>query len=117
MSENIRGRTIPSPPPAFNRTSGQYFAGAWWWNAPRAALSSPLEKPLTRDFCQRQQTALSQLAALPRCVRTPLYQRHTFLLETKGVRAAFHFLMTVFTQRVWPRIKLVNARNTLNRQI
>lgn len=117
MSENIRGRTIPSPPPAFNRTPGQYFAGTWWWNAPRAALSSPLEKPLTRDFCQRQQTALSQLAALPRCVRTPLYQRYTFLLETKGVRAAFHFLMTVFTQRVWPRIKLVNARNTLNRQI
>lgn len=25
--------------------------------------------------------------------------------------------MTVFTQRLWPRIKQVNARNNLNRQI
>ncbi|WP_238483569.1 MULTISPECIES: hypothetical protein [Rahnella] len=56
---------------------------------PRAALSSPLEKPLTRDFCQRQQTALSQLATLPRCLRTLLYQRYTFLLETKGVALRF----------------------------
>ena len=108
---------MPSPPPAFNRAAGQLFAGKWEWNAPRPALSSPLEKPLNRDFCLRQQTALSRMAALPRCLRTPLHQRYAFLLKTKGVRAAVHFLMTVFTQRLWPRIQQVNARNTLNRQI
>jgi hypothetical protein len=117
MSENIFTRNSPSTLPGLNQTSGQTFAGKWWWNAPRPALSSPLEKPLTRDFCQRQQTALSRLTMLPRCLRTPLHQRYTYLLETKGVRAAVNFLMTVFTQRLWPRIQQVNARNTLNHQI
>ncbi|RJT40536.1 replication endonuclease [Rahnella woolbedingensis] len=117
MPENIFTRGSPSPLPVFNRTSGPSFTGKWWWNAPRPALSSPLQKPLTRDFCLRQQTALSLLTTLPRCLRAPLHQRYTFLLETRGVRAAVNFLMTVFTQRLWPRIQQVNARNTLNRQI
>ncbi|UHM88919.1 replication endonuclease [Rahnella victoriana] len=117
MPDNNRGRIAPSPPPPFNRTGRKPFDGVWWWNAPLPALSSPLDKPLTRDICQRQQTALSQLATLPRCLRTPLHQRYTWLLDTQGVRAAVHFLMTVFTQRLWPRIQQVNARHRVNRQI
>lgn len=89
MTDNITDRTIALPPPALNRRAGQGFPGGWWWNAPRAALSSPLEQPLTRDFCRRQQMALSQQATLPRCLRTLLYQRYTFLLETKGVALRF----------------------------
>lgn len=101
---------------AFAPLTGKNEAGPWWWNAPRPAISSPLEKPLSRDFCQRQQAALSQIAALPRCLRAPLHQRYQFLLETKGVRPAFHFLMTVFVQRLWPRIQRVSARHRLYRQ-
>ncbi|PKE29360.1 replication protein A [Rahnella sp. AA] len=117
MPDNIRGRAAPSPPPDFRRKSATSFNGQWWWNAPRPALSDPREKPLTRDFCQRQQSALSLIATLPRCLRAPLHQRYDYLLETKGVRAAFHFLMTVFMQRLWPRIRQVSARYQLNLQI
>ena len=117
MSDNFNGRGISSLLPALNPTSGQSFKGLWWWNSPRPAISNPREKPLSRDFCQRQQTALTQLSTLPRCLRTPLHQRYRFLLETRGIRTALHFLMTVFTQRLWPRIQQVNARNRLNRQI
>ena len=116
MPDNIRGRITPSPPPAFQRATGKPFTGAWWWNAPRTAMENPLEKPLTRDFCQRQQSALALIHRLPRCLRAPLQQRYHFLLATKGVRAAFHFLMTVFMQRLWPRIQRVNARHHYCRQ-
>lgn len=114
MPDNIRGRFAPSPSPAFSLKNAEPFHGLWWWNMPRPALSGPLEKPLTREFCQRQQSALARIATLPRCLRTPLHQRYEFLLESKGVRAAFHFLMTVFMQRLWPRIEQVNARHTFN---
>lgn len=116
MPDNIRGRSAPVSPPAFTHATGKSIEGVWWWNAPRPALANPLAKPLTRDFCQRQQSALSLLDKLPRCLRTPLQQRYQFLLETKGVRPAFHFLMTVFVQRLWPRIERVNARHHFCRQ-
>ncbi|WP_122096173.1 replication endonuclease [Rahnella sp. Larv3_ips] len=117
MPDNIRARIFPASPPAINGTTDKPFQGLWWWNAPRPAMTCPLEKPLTRDFCQRQHAALSLIATLPRCLRTPLQQRYQFLLNTKGVRPAFHFLMTVFMQRLWPRIQRVNERHQYSRYI
>ncbi|WP_226789993.1 hypothetical protein [Rahnella sikkimica] len=80
MKTNLPERTTS---PAFSPLTGKNEAGQWWWNVPRPAMSCPREKPLSRDFCQRQQAALSQIAALPRCLRAPLHQRYQFLLETK----------------------------------
>ncbi|HBC0574340.1 TPA: replication endonuclease [Serratia marcescens] len=112
MTVAARGRIAPSPPPPFAATSGEPFVGVHSWNAPKSAIGK--ERPLTREQYAQGQAVLRKIHALPHFLSSIFLGRHSFLLKEQGLHAANKWLVLQFERRIWPRIEIVNEKNTMN---
>ncbi|MEN4040370.1 replication endonuclease [Serratia marcescens] len=112
MTVSARGRIAPSPPPPFAATSGEPFVGVHSWNAPKSAIGK--ERPLTREQYAQGQAVLRKIHALPHFLSSIFLGRHSFLLKEQGLHAANKWLVLQFERRIWPRIEIVNEKNTMN---
>ncbi|ELX2275045.1 TPA: hypothetical protein ACPZAW_004334 [Yersinia enterocolitica] len=104
MTQAQRGRVAPSPPLPYPGSSTVVVDWAHSWNTPRPALPCP-EKPLTHEYLLQGQAVLANINKLPQFLRTSFIARYEFLLANKGLNAANKWLVFVFNQRIWPRIK------------
>ncbi|MBN5366720.1 replication endonuclease [Serratia marcescens] len=112
MTVSARGRIAPSLPPPFAATSGEPFVGVHSWNAPKSAIGK--ERPLTREQYAQGQAVLRKIHALPHFLSSIFLGRHSFLLKEQGLHAANKWLVLQFERRIWPRIEIVNEKNTMN---
>ncbi|CAI2467994.1 Bacteriophage replication gene A protein (GPA) [Serratia ficaria] len=110
---SIRGRIAPSPPPQFSTNDAEPFVGVYPWNAPKSAIGK--ERPLTREQFAQGQAVLNNIHSLPHFLSAIFLQRHAYLLKEKGLHDANKWLVLQFQRRIWPRIAIVNAKNSMNR--
>jgi len=116
MPEIHRGRIAPTSTPPFSCKPAYSFNGAWWWNAPREAVSHPVFVPGAQAM-KRFQEATDKMALLPLCLRVLFQRRYQFIWQEKGWQPAQHFLLNIFLGRLWPRIQKVNQQNCLKRHL
>lgn len=116
MSDIQRGRFAPAPPPPFSLAAASPLTGAWWWNAPREAISRPFFLP-SDQAVKKTQYATDKMASLPLCLRASVQRRYQYLLEEKGLQSARHFLQNTFLGSLWPRIQKVSQQNSLKRHL
>ncbi|ELI7919185.1 replication endonuclease [Yersinia enterocolitica] len=112
MAQAQRGRITPSPPlpyPGCGASDGYTYPDSH----PRETLPG-IQRVLTREQFMQGQAALANINKLPQFLRTQFIARHEFLLSHKGLNAANKWLVFVFNQRIWPRIKAVNNKNRMN---
>ncbi len=113
MTDSNHGRITPTPPLPYPGSGAAVTQWAHTWNAPRPAVSGP-ERPLTREQLIQGQAVLAKINNLPHFLRDQFISRHGFLLANKGLHAANKWLIFVFEQRIWPRIRVVNTKNFMD---
>ncbi|EKN4096009.1 TPA: replication endonuclease [Yersinia enterocolitica] len=110
---SVRGRITPTPPLPYPGSGAAVTQWSYPWNAPRPAISGP-ERSLTREQLIQGQAVLEKINNLPHFLRDQFISRHTFLLANKGLHAANKWLIFVFEQRIWPRLHVVNTKNSMD---
>ncbi|MCS2150283.1 replication endonuclease [Scandinavium manionii] len=112
MAAERMGRSAPTPPPPFSKSTGEPFVGAYPFNAPREAIGR--ERPLTRDELRQVQGVLSKIDYLPYFLSSLFTSRYDYIRRNKSPVHGLYFLKSTFLRRLWPRIERVNQRNEMN---
>ncbi|HEI6800640.1 TPA: replication endonuclease [Yersinia enterocolitica] len=113
MTQAQRGRVAPSPPLPYPGSGGASNGYSYPGSHPRETLPG-IQRALTREQFMQGQAVLANINKLPQFLRTSFIARYEFLLANKGLNAANKWLVFVFNQRIWPRIKAVNNKNRMN---
>lgn len=112
MSISIRGRVAPTPPLPYPGSGAAVPAYAYPGSKPRETLPG-IQRPLTREQLIQGQAVLDHIDTLPHFLRSQFVSRYEYLLANKGLNDANKWLVFVFDQRIWPRIQVVNNKNTM----
>ncbi|MGP2468396.1 replication endonuclease [Yersinia sp. 2540 StPb PI] len=112
MSLNFLSRTTPTPPLPYPGSGAAVPAYAYPGSKPRETLPG-IQRPLTREQLIQGQAVLDHIDTLPHFLRSQFVSRYEYLLANKGLSDANKWLVFVFDQRIWPRIKVVNSKNVM----